>query len=59
MACHPQIDADPDPVLDPAYHFDVDPDFYFMRIRMRIEVTKMMWIRIHITAVQYRYMVCM
>ncbi len=21
-----QIDADPDPVPDPAYHFDVDPD---------------------------------
>jgi hypothetical protein len=37
------MDADP----DPAYHFDVnpDPDFYLMR--MRIQVTKMMRIRIH------------
>jgi hypothetical protein len=26
MACHLQIDADPDSVLDPAYHFDADPD---------------------------------
>jgi hypothetical protein len=41
LACHLQIDADP----DPAYHFDVDPDFYL--IRMRIQVTKMM--RIHNT----------
>ncbi len=36
-----------DPVLDPAYHFDADPDanpdFYLMA--MRIQVTKMMRIR--------------
>jgi hypothetical protein len=40
-----QIDADPVP--DPAYHFDVDtvPNFYWMRMRMRIQVTKVM--RIH------------
>jgi len=24
LACHPQIDANPDPY--PAYHFDADPD---------------------------------
>jgi len=35
------MDADP----DPAYHFFADPDFYLMR--MRIQVTKMMRIRIH------------
>jgi hypothetical protein len=49
---------------DPAYHFDADPyadpnpdffyaypnpDFYLMRIRMRIQVAKIMWIRIHNT----------
>jgi hypothetical protein len=38
LACHLQINADP----DPAYHFHVDPDFYL--IRMRIQVTKMIWI---------------
>jgi hypothetical protein len=34
LACHRQIDAD----MDPAYHFDADPnaDFYLMRIWMRI-----------------------
>ncbi len=26
VACHLQIDAHPDPVPDPAYHFDPDPD---------------------------------
>jgi hypothetical protein len=26
LACLLQIDADLDPVLDPAYHFDADPD---------------------------------
>jgi hypothetical protein len=36
-----QIDADPDTVLDPAYHFfdadpDADPDFCLMRMRIRI-----------------------
>jgi hypothetical protein len=35
--------ADPDPVPDLAYHFDVDPDFYLMRI----PVTKVMRIQIH------------
>jgi hypothetical protein len=35
-----QIDADADPVSDLDYHFDADPDFYLMRIR--IQVTKMM-----------------
>ncbi len=42
LACHLQIDAVPVP--DPAYHFDADPDFYLMRIRMLIQVTKMMQI---------------
>jgi hypothetical protein len=46
-------DADPDPVPDPAYHFDTDPDpnFYLIRmwIPMRIQVTKMMPIRMRIT----------
>ncbi len=65
MACHLKIDAGPDPVPDPAYHSDADPvpdpayrsdadpdpDFYLMR--MRIQVTKMMWIRIHNTDIQY------
>ncbi len=53
LASHLQIDADPDLVPDPAYHFDADPDPYFylmqMRIRMRIQITKMMRIRIHNT----------
>ncbi len=44
MACHLQIYVDPVPVLDQAYHFDAD--FYLMRI----QVTKIMWIRIHNTA---------
>ncbi len=51
LACHLQID--PDPVLaDPAHNFDVDrdPDFYSMRIWMRIQVTKIIRIRIHNTA---------
>jgi len=36
LACHLQIDADP--VSDPAYRFDADPDpdFYLMRIRIFI-----------------------
>jgi|LakMenE01Jun11ns_1017448.scaffolds.fasta_scaffold9117418_2 hypothetical protein len=42
-----KIDADPVP--DPAYHFDSDPEFYLMRIWMRIQVTKIMRIRIHNT----------
>jgi hypothetical protein len=41
LACHLQIYADPVP--DPAYHFDTDPDFDLMR--MRIQIIKMM--RIH------------
>jgi len=48
LACHLQIDMNPDSVPDPAYHYYADPDsdFYLMRIRrMRIQVTKM--IRIH------------
>ncbi len=28
MACHRQVDADPDP--DPGYHFDADPDPTFL-----------------------------
>ncbi len=34
LACHLQIDADPEPDTDPAYHFDADPDptFQLMRI---------------------------
>jgi hypothetical protein len=47
LACHLQIDEDLDPVPDPAYHFDADLDFYLMR--MRIQVTKMIRIRIHKT----------
>jgi hypothetical protein len=46
LACHLQIDADPDPVPDPAFHFDADPDvdpFYYL---MRVHFTKMM--RIHV-----------
>jgi hypothetical protein len=37
LACHLQIDADP----DPAHHFDAgpDPDFYLMRIRIRVPKT--------------------
>ncbi len=44
LACHLQIGADP----DPAYHFDVNPntvldhDFILMRMRMLIQVSKMM-----------------
>jgi hypothetical protein len=46
------IDANPDKIPDPAYLFDAlpdkksDPDFHLMRmrIRMRIQVTKMMMI---------------
>jgi hypothetical protein len=36
VACHLQIDADQDP--DPAYHNDAhpDPDFYLMRIWIRV-----------------------
>jgi hypothetical protein len=44
LACHLQIDADPDPVLDLSDHFDsdLDPDFYLM---LQIQISKMM--RIH------------
>jgi hypothetical protein len=42
LACHLQVDTDADPVPDPAHHFDADPDFYLMR--MRIQVTKIMLI---------------
>ncbi len=40
LAFHLQIDADPDPVPDPACHFnaDPDPDFYLMWIPMRIRI---------------------
>ncbi len=33
-----RMQIDKDPVPDPAYHFyaGLDPDFYFMRIRLRI-----------------------
>jgi hypothetical protein len=41
LACHLQIDADLDPVPDPAYHFDADPD---------VQVTNIMRIRIHNTS---------
>jgi hypothetical protein len=30
LACHLQIDADPDPVRDPNYHFDADLDPVFI-----------------------------
>ncbi len=48
----PDVDPGPDPDL--AYHFnaDLDPDFYLMLIRMRIQVTKLMRIRIHNTGSQ-------
>ena len=38
LACHLQTDADP--VLDPGYQFDADPnpDFYIMRIRIFTDV---------------------
>jgi hypothetical protein len=50
LACHLQINADPELVPDSAYHFDVDPnadpnadpDFYLMQ--MQIRGTKMLWI---------------
>jgi hypothetical protein len=45
LACHLKIYEIPAPVPDPIYYFDADPDFYLMRIRMQIQVTKMM--RIH------------
>ncbi len=48
LGCHLQIDADPDPAPDSAYNFDADPDFYLMRMRIRMQITKMM--RIHNTA---------
>jgi hypothetical protein len=32
LACHLQTDADPDPVPEPAYHFDAD----LMQIRILI-----------------------
>jgi hypothetical protein len=56
LACHLQLDSDPVP--DPAYHFDADPDFYLMRmrIRMRIQVTKVMRIRIHKTVSKSYYL---
>jgi hypothetical protein len=44
LACHLQIDTDPDLDPDPAYHFDADPDPCYR--------TKMMWIRIHNTALK-------
>jgi hypothetical protein len=50
LDCHLQIDADQNPVPDQAYHFyadlDADPGFYLMRtrIRIRIQVIKMVWI---------------
>ncbi len=43
LARHLKIDADPDLVPDLAYHFDKDPDanpdFYLMRMRIRIHNT--------------------
>jgi hypothetical protein len=42
LACHLQIDADPDLIPDPAFHFGADLDLYLVRIRMQIQVTKMM-----------------
>jgi hypothetical protein len=36
LACHLQIDADLDSVLDPAYHYCADPDLDFYLMRMRI-----------------------
>ncbi len=33
LACHLQIDADLDPVPDPAYHFDADPEVQVSKIR--------------------------
>ncbi len=41
LAWYLQIDADSDPLPDPAYQFDAnpDPDFYLMRIRKRIQTS--------------------
>jgi hypothetical protein len=54
------FDADPDADSDPdVFGADPEPDFYFMRIwiRMRIQFTKMMWIwmriQIHNTVKMY------
>jgi hypothetical protein len=58
------LDADPDADPDSTYHPhtdpdsiflfeadpDADPDFYLMRMKIRIQVPKMMQIRIHNTA---------
>jgi hypothetical protein len=54
LACHLQIDAHPDPFPYPAYNFDadpdadLDPDFYLMRIPMRIQMRIPMRIQIRI-----------
>ncbi len=52
MVCHRQIDADPDSVPVQLFTSMRIRNFYLirMRIRLRIQVTKMMRIRIHITA---------
>jgi hypothetical protein len=58
----PNMQINVDPVLDPDYHFDADPYFCLMRIRilfdadpdfylMRIQVTKIM--RIHANPAQH------
>jgi hypothetical protein len=48
----PDADPDSDFYADPDPNFDADPDLFLMRIRirMRVQVTKMMRIPIHNTA---------
>jgi hypothetical protein len=53
LVCHLQIDADPDLVPDPAYRCDADPDPDFNLMQMRIQITKMMRVRIHNTDYWY------
>jgi hypothetical protein len=55
LACHLQIVAYSDPVPDPAYHFDSDPVFYLMLIKI---TKKMIRIRIQNTALQHRIHYC-
>jgi hypothetical protein len=35
-----------------SHHLDADPDFYLMRMRIQMQVTKMMRIRVHNTGIK-------
>ncbi len=50
LACHLKIDVDPDPVPDPVYYCDAnsDPDFYLMRIRIRMRFYRNTWVNMGI-----------